>query len=149
MTESLLDLLLSSSSGVDRLGPLLALTQQSATPSMAGSGVGPVGPTGGSSDWERRARRMALNQYGYTRPEWQKLDSIIEQESGWNPSAYNEGSGAAGIAQNIRGFSEDYSQNDPIEQLRWLFNYINTHNYAGYGTGINAAYAHKQDTGWY
>jgi soluble lytic murein transglycosylase-like protein len=77
------------------------------------------------------------------------VDSIIEQESGWNPQAVNESSGAAGLAQNISGYSGNYSRNDPMEQIQWLFNYLNGHNYEGYGTGIDAAYAHKQETGWY
>lgn len=77
------------------------------------------------------------------------MDSIISRESGWDPHAVNDSSGAAGIAQRISGYSPDYSRNDPMEQIHWLLNYLNTHNYEGYGTGIDAAYAHKNDTGWY
>ena len=112
-------------------------------------GSGPVGSSGGTpSHWENVAQRIATNKYNYSPQDFNKLDYIIGNESSWDPHALND-SGAAGIAQNISGFSGGYSENDPKEQIRWLLNYVDSHPYQGYGTGIDAAYQHKQDTGWY
>lgn len=107
-------------------------------------------PTGGApgGSIEAQAKNFFLS-HGYSPQDWNKVQSIIGRESSWDPHAVNPSSGAAGIAQNINGFSQNYSRNDPMEQIRWLFNYLNTHNYSGYGTGIDAAYAHKNATGWY
>lgn len=145
---SLLDELLNGPSAAENylsMAPMLGL----------GGGMSPQGataapgPTGGSSDWERRARQYFMNREGYSPDDWRKVDYIIEHESGWDPNAVNDSSGAAGIAQKISGYGNGYQQNDPMSQIRWLANYLQGHNYEGYGTGIDAAYAHKQDTGWY
>jgi len=133
--------------GVQSLVDMLSGTGAGGSTAV-GSLPGP-GPTGGNSDWEQRARQYFMNRLGYSPDDWQKVDAIIEQESGWNPNAVNESSGAAGIAQNINGYGPGYSQENPMSQIRWLGNYLNSHNYSGYGTGIDAAYQHKQDTGWY
>jgi hypothetical protein len=141
-----MDMLAQRAGGPDPLQTIMPFLQGGqpgiSAPAIQGSG-GPVG------DVEAEARRYFLQHEGYSRPEWRKVDSIIEQESGWNPNAVNESSGAAGLAQNISGFSQGYSQNDPLEQIRWLANYLGSHNYEGYGTGIDAAFAHKNATGWY
>lgn len=97
---------------------------------------------------EDQARQFFLS-HGYTPKDFGKVNSVIGRESNWDPHALNASSGAAGIAQNISGFSPGYSRNDPQEQIRWLFNYLGSHNYEGYGTGIDAALAHKNATGWY
>lgn len=140
---SLLDELLNAPSTADQYMSQAGLFQ---TPT-GGQPAPTVGSHGG--DWQQAARDYFLNHEGYSRADWQKVNGIIGQESSWNPNALNEGSGAAGIAQNINGFSQGYSQNDPMEQIRWLANYLGSHHYDGYGTGIDAAYQHKQDTGWY
>ena len=48
----------------------------------------------------------------------------IQQESGFNPDAFNQGSGATGIAQIVRRFHPDVDPNDPIASLdyaaRWM-----------------------------
>lgn len=147
---ALMDILLNrGTSAVDRFGQLQSLMSlMGEGPSASPTTPGP-GPTGGSSDWENRARQYFMNRLGYTPEEWNMVDSIIEQESGWNPNAVNPSSGAAGIAQNISGYGPGYLQERPMSQIRWLGNYLANHNYSGYGTGIDAAYAHKQATGWY
>lgn len=38
---------------------------------------------------------------------------------------------------------------DPHEETHKAIAYMRTHPYDGYGTGIEAAYAHKKATGWY
>lgn len=99
--------------------------------------------TGGASHWENVARRVALGN-GYSPSEWKMLDSIIERESGWNPNAVNDSSGAAGIAQKISGYGPGYQQSNPMQQIRWLLNYIEDR----YG-GPQQALSHKNSTGWY
>jgi len=142
---SLLELLSSLPSAQDRfqqVAPLLGTGMS--TP--RGGGQIPFDATGGSI--EQQAQQF-FAQRGYSPQDWRKVDYIIENESDWNPHAVNDSSGAAGIAQKISGFGGGYRENDPMSQIRWLFNYLNGHNYEGYGTGIDAAYAHKKDTGWY
>lgn len=111
-------------------------------------GTGGVSPNmGPGSNWEQVARRMAMNRYDYTPEEWKKLDYIIERESGWNPNALNEGSGAFGIPQILPSAHPGVKQrigDDPLAQIRWLLNYIE----GRYG-GVQNAYQHKQSTGWY
>lgn len=123
-------------------------------PGLGGGSPGPTSPKpesyGPNTNWERVARQMAFNDYGYSRPDWRKLDYIIERESHWNPDAVNPNGGAYGIPQILPRAHPDVNlQNDPLGQLKWLFNYINNKHYQGYGTGIDAAYRHKRATGWY
>jgi hypothetical protein len=98
---------------------------------------------GGSSNWEQVARRMAA-QRGWTGQDWRAIDSIIERESGWDPHAVNDSSGAAGIAQRISGFGKGYTENKPIQQIRWLLNYIGDR----YGDPASAL-SFKDSHGWY
>jgi len=143
--SSLLDELLNGPSAADQylsMAPMLG-----AAPPRGSEGA-PFDPRPGSSI-EQQARQYFLQHEGYSPDDWKKVDYIIERESGWNPNAVNDSSGAAGIAQKISGYGGGYQQNDPMSQIRWLANYLQSHNYQGYGTGIDAAYAHKQDTGWY
>lgn len=108
-------------------------------------GAGPAGPTGGTSDWENRARRYFMGHEGYSRPEWNALDSIIERESGWDPNALNEGSGAYGIPQILPSAHPNVQlQGDPMGQIRWLANYIQ----GRYGS-VTDALAFKDREGWY
>lgn len=100
-------------------------------------------PSSGGSNWENVARRIASNQ-GYSGADFNALDSIIERESGWNPNAVNDSSGAAGIAQRISGYGKGYSQDRPRQQIRWLLNYIEDR----YGSP-QAALQFKDREGWY
>lgn len=140
---SLLELLNSMPSASDRFQQIMPLLER-------GSGMGAYpAPSGGPvGNVEQTARDFFLSR-GYSPQDWRKVDYIIERESGWDPQAVNDSSGAAGIAQKISGFGDGYARNDPMSQIRWLFNYLNSHNYSGYGTGIDAAYAHKKATGSY
>jgi len=105
---------------------------------------GSVNSTGGSSNWENVARRIATNQYGYSPGDFNALDSIIERESSWNPNAVNDSSGAAGIAQRISGYGKGYEADRPKQQIRWLLNYIQDR----YGSPQDAL-AFKDREGWY
>lgn len=138
---SLLDELLNSPGAAEQylsMAPMLGgLSPRNAT--------GVPGPTGGSSDWERRARQYFTNQEGYSPQEWNAVDSIIERESGWDPSAVNNSSGAYGIPQILPSAHPNAGlQNDPMGQIRWLANYLEER----YG-GPMQALAFKDREGWY
>lgn len=99
---------------------------------------------GNPSHWEQVAQQMAAER-GWTGQDWAAIDSIIERESGWNPNAVNEGSGAYGIPQILPKAHPDVQlQGDPLGQIRWLLNYI-----AGrYGSPAEAL-AFKNAHGYY
>ena len=106
--------------------------------------------TGGTSNWENVARRMALRRYGYTPEQFGMLDSIIERESGWSPGAINptvvNGRQAMGIPQRMMdpSMADSAWMNNPEAQIRWLFNYIKER----YGS-VEDALAFKNREGWY
>lgn len=125
-------------------GPLFR-GMENGQPSRSGGGGMPSMGQPQGSNWEKIAREMAMRRYGYSPQEWKKLDYIIERESGWNPNALNEGSGAYGIPQILPSAHPGVKlQDDPMGQIRWLLNYIK----GRYG-GPQNAYQHKQQTGWY
>lgn len=131
---------------VGLLGLLPGLGGGSPGPSGAGRGIN--APEGGN--WEQIARQMAMGQHGYSPEDWEKLDYIIEHESGWSPTAINpkiiNGKQAMGIPQRMMApnMADSRWMNNPQAQLNWLFRYIQNR----YG-GIGSAYQHKVNTGWY
>lgn len=142
-----MDMLLAEPSGIDKylsMAPMMGAMPPGPTGTMAGAAA--VNTAGGNV--EQMAQDYFL-QHGYSPQDWNKVDYIIERESGWDPKAVNDSSGAAGIAQKISGYSGAYQPDNVMAQIRWLFNYLATHQYNGYGVGIDAAYAHKKATGWY
>jgi len=140
---SLVDMLLENGSS-----PQARMAMIEQLSGMGGGIQGPlnasVRPSGGSSNWENVAKRIATNQYGYSNQDFNALDSIIERESSWNPAAVNDSSGAAGIAQRISGYGKGYEADRPKQQIRWLLNYIQDR----YGTPQDAL-AFKNEQGWY
>ena len=73
------------------------------------------------------------------------LDSIIERESGWDPDAVNQSSGAYGIPQILpKAHPNANLQGDPMGQIQWLLRYIDQR----YG-GVQQALAFKDANGWY
>jgi hypothetical protein len=141
MSTSLMDILLAQPSAQERFQQIAPLL---------GGGAPPVGGTvsagsGGSSDWEDVARRIAENRYGYTPEDFNKLDSIISRESNWDPNAVNDSSGAYGIPQILPSAHPNANlENDPRGQINWLLNYVQER----YG-GIDQALAFKNANGWY
>ena len=134
-------------------GQPFQINDPSLDPTMLNGPEGPGGPvsggapsaTGGSSKWEDVARRMAMRRFGYSPQEFNMLDSIIERESGWNPNAVNQGSGAYGIPQILPSAHPDvHLQNDPRGQIAWLLRYIQ-----GRYHGVENALAFKDSHGWY
>jgi hypothetical protein len=76
------------------------------------------------------------------------LISLWDRESGWDESAYNEGSGAYGIPQSLPGdkmaANGDDWETNPATQIAWGLDYIN----GVYGSPCGA-WSHSESTGWY
>jgi hypothetical protein len=89
-----------------------------------------------------------LSGYGWSSSEFSCLNSLWEQESGWNPSAYNSSSGAYGIPQAVPGSKMASAgadwQTNAATQIRWGLGYIK----ARYGSPC-AAWSQESSAGWY
>jgi hypothetical protein len=89
-----------------------------------------------------------LPGYGWSSSEFSCLNSLWEQESGWNPAAYNSASGAYGIPQAVPGSKMASAgadwQTSAATQIRWGLGYIK----ARYGSPC-AAWSQESSAGWY
>lgn len=99
-------------------------------------------------DVQQMAQQLAASRYGWTGPEWQALQALWQRESGWNPGAVNESSGAAGIPQMLPSAHPDINVQsfltDPRQQVLWGLRYI-----AGRYGSPTAALAHSDASRWY
>ncbi|MEU1685679.1 lytic transglycosylase domain-containing protein [Micromonospora sp. NPDC005707] len=76
------------------------------------------------------------------------LDKLWTKESGWNPKAHNDSSGAHGIPQAVPGskmssVADDWETN-PATQIKWGLGYIE-----GRYDDPCGAWQHSQSQGWY
>jgi hypothetical protein len=89
-----------------------------------------------------------LPSYGWSSSEFSCLNSLWEQESGWNPYATNPSSGAYGIPQALPGSKMASAgtdwQSNAATQIRWGLGYIQ----ATYGSPCGA-WSHESSAGWY
>ncbi len=89
-----------------------------------------------------------LGSYGWSSSQFSCLDSLWNQESGWNVYASNASSGAYGIPQALPGSKMASAgadwQTDAATQIRWGLGYIQ----GTYGSPCGA-WAHEQADGWY
>lgn len=96
----------------------------------------------------RAVARTLMPKYGLSPAEFDCLDHIWTQESGWNVHADNPGSSAYGIPQALPGSKMASAgpnwANDAETQIRWGLGYIK----ARYGTACSA-WSFKQGAGWY
>jgi hypothetical protein len=104
--------------------------------------VSSVAPSSSVGAEESYADLQSL-RYGWGSDQMSCLVQLWDIESGWNPRAQN-GSGAAGIPQNISGFSSAYPEDNPDAQIDWGLRYIS----GRYGSPCNALNHESQD-GWY
>jgi hypothetical protein len=85
---------------------------------------------------------------GWDMGEFECLVDLWNRESGWNETAYNEGSGAYGIPQSLPGdkmasHGDDWETN-PATQIAWGLDYID----GRYGSPCGA-WSHSESNGWY
>jgi hypothetical protein len=116
--------------------------QQQAQPSQATSA--PAVPSGSA---QQIAMGM-LGSYGWSSGQFSCLDSLWNEESGWNVYATNPSSGAYGIPQALPGSKMASAgpdwQTDAATQIRWGLTYIQSL----YGSPCGA-WAHEEADGWY
>lgn len=90
------------------------------------------------------ARQLA-REYGWTGEQFQALYELGQRESGWDPTAVNEESGATGIPQLLPAAHEvPKNWDDPRVQVRWFLRYIKQR----YGDPKTALAHHSQEN-WY
>ncbi len=89
-----------------------------------------------------------LGSYGWSSSQFSCLDSLWNEESGWNVYATNPTSGAYGIPQALPGSKMASAgpdwQTDAATQIRWGLTYIQSL----YGSPCGA-WAHEEADGWY
>ena len=89
-----------------------------------------------------------LGSYGWSSSQFSCLDSLWNQESGWNVYATNPTSGAYGIPQALPGSKMASAgadwQTDAATQIRWGLSYIKSL----YGSPCGA-WGHEEADGWY
>jgi hypothetical protein len=119
-----------------------AVQEQQAQPAQATSA--PVVPSGSA---QQIAMGM-LGSYGWSSSQFSCLDSLWNEESGWNVYAINPSSGAYGIPQALPGSKMASAgpdwQTDAATQIRWGLTYIKSL----YGSPCGA-WAHEEADGWY
>jgi len=120
--------------------------QPPAQPSQAAPSV-PSAPAAPSGSAQQIALGM-LGSYGWSSSQFSCLDSLWNEESGWNVSASNPASGAYGIPQALPGSKMASAgpdwQSDAATQIRWGLGYIQ-----GTYRSPCAAWSHEQADGWY
>lgn len=120
------------------------LTHDAAKPLPSEGGKWQMSGTASPEELQRAARRLVL-QRGWSVNDYQALVKLWNRESGWNPSAVNDSSGATGIPQlNPQSHDIPRGWNDPMTQIQWGLQYIAQR----YGSP-SAAWAHSEQTGWY
>ena len=121
--------------------------QQQAQPQPAQSPPPSQAPPAPSGSPQQIAMGM-LASYGWSSSQFSCLDSLWNQESGWNVYASNPTSGAYGIPQALPGSKMASAgpdwQSDAATQIRWGLGYIQ----GLYGSPCGA-WAHEQADGWY
>ncbi len=86
--------------------------------------------TGGGSktDW-LAASNISKENWGYA-------DALVTRESGWNPNAINQSSGACGLAQALPCSKVPGNPMDPVNSLNWMNGYV-TGRYGGWQQAYN------------
>ena len=120
------------------------ITQATLT-SASTSGSGSA-PSGGTNAQNKVLMQFMATSYGWgSGAEWTALDALEMSEAGYSDTVMNgTGSGAAGIAQNIQGWSSSYQSGNAPQQIKWMLDYIRSR----YKDPI-AAWAFHQANNWY
>jgi len=92
--------------------------------------------------------RALMPEFGMSSSQFDCLDNIWSQESGWNVHADNPSSSAYGIPQALPGSKMSSAgpnwQDNAETQIRWGLGYIKSR----YGDACSA-WSYKQGAGWY
>ena len=101
----------------------------------------------GAADPKALARAL-MPKYGLSSSEFDCLDNLWSQESGWDVHADNPTSSAYGIPQALPGSKMSSAgpdwEDNPETQIRWGLGYIQSR----YGSACEA-WSYKQGAGWY
>ncbi len=101
-----------------------------------------------AADSPEKIARAMLRSFGWPAGQFACLYPLWENESGWNVTAANPGTGAYGIPQAMPGAKMASAgpdwQADAATQIRWGLEYIK----GLYGSPCGA-WDHEQATGWY
>ncbi|RIV39473.1 aggregation-promoting factor C-terminal-like domain-containing protein [Micromonospora radicis] len=109
---------------------------------------GPIPESCSEYGGNRKTGCALMIDAGFDIDQFPCLDKLWTKESGWNPRAHNNSSGAHGIPQARPGnkmatVGSDWETN-PVTQIKWGLGYIK----GRYGTPCKA-WTHSQNTGWY
>lgn len=112
-------------------GTTATLTVANVTPAATGTGMAsggtgaPLLGGGGSAAANRKLGQQMAARYGWTGAQWQALDRLWNQESGWSSTARNPTSGATGIPQlNPAAHAIPANWSSPRVQIAWGLAYI-------------------------
>jgi hypothetical protein len=104
----------------------------------------PAAPSGSA----QQIAMGTLGSYGWSSSQFSCLNSLWNEESGWNVYATNPSTGAYGIPQALPGSKMASAgpdwQTDAATQIRWGLTYIKSL----YGSPCGA-WAHEEADGWY
>ena len=96
----------------------------------------------------QQVAEQMLSQFGWSPGQFGCLDPLWAQESGWQVTAENPGSGAYGIPQALPGSKMASAgadwETDAATQIRWGLTYIKSL----YGSPCGA-WSHEEADGWY
>jgi hypothetical protein len=124
-----------------------AAQQQAAQQAQAASSSSAASAAQPSGSAQQIAEGM-LASYGWSSSQFSCLNSLWNEESGWNVTASNPSSGAYGIPQALPGSKMASAgpdwQTDATTQIRWGLGYIQS----TYGSPC-AAWDHEEADGWY
>lgn len=82
-----------------------------------------------------------LSQAGVPSEYWGIADYIVGRESGWNPNATNQSSGACGLAQALPCSKVPGNPYNPVDSLNWMNGYVNA-RYGGWSGAYNYWLSH-------
>jgi hypothetical protein len=118
--------------------------QRQAEQQQAQAAPAPVVPSGTA----QQIAESMLSSYGWSTSQFSCLESLWNEESGWNVTAENPSSGAYGIPQALPGSKMASAgpdwQTDATTQIAWGLGYIR----AEYGSPCGA-WSHEEADGWY
>lgn len=130
--------------------PVIGLITRHADNQLNRSQTGGTGATrwsGTPDELQNKVFNMAKQRYGWGKGQWDDLDALVSQESGWNPKADNPTSSAYGLFQFLDSTRDNYgiSTGSPLKkQVRAGLDYIKDR----YGNP-EGAWDFHQGNNWY